>query len=68
MDATTEIPADTWILCLRISFSQMSLYKAFLRQSIVLNAVLVFFLKKWLERECELINAYWKIPEACSGS
>ena len=30
MDATTEIPADTWILCWRISFSQMSLYKYYI--------------------------------------
>ena len=39
-------------------FLEMSFQKAFLRQNIVLNAVLRFFLKKKrLERECELINA-----------
>ena len=31
----------------------MSLYKGFLKQNIILNAVLV--LKKWLDRECEKI-------------
>ena len=44
-------------MCWSILFSQMSLYKTFLKQSLTLNAVLVEKKKKkeWLENECEKI-------------